>query len=138
MNHPDLKKVYHLPSNVIIAWDESHEATRAVHDALPLLECAENIRIVSVSKDDKEEKESMIICDDLREHLAHHGVQAEVVSPKKSDKGTGSTILESALEYDADLIVMGAYGHSRFKEIVLGGVTKYMLDHATIPLFLSS
>lgn len=135
---PDLKKTHPLPNNVIIAWNESHEATRAVHDAIPLLSCAENIQVVSVSKNEKEEKACMIYCDDLREHLAHHGIQVEVISPKKSDKGTGNTILESALEFNADLIVMGAYGHSRFKEIILGGVTKYLLDHATIPILLSS
>ena len=135
---PDLKKVHHLPHNIIIAWNESHEATRAVHDALPLLSYAENIQVVSVSKNDDEEKACMIYCEDLREHLGHHGIQADVISPKKSDKGTGNTILGSALEYDADLIVMGAYGHSRFKEIILGGATKYLLDNATIPLFLSS
>ena len=135
---PDLKKVFKLPKNIIIAWSESLEATRAVHDALPLLELAENIQIVSVSKNDKDEKRCMIYCDDLRTHLAHHGLKTSVVSPPRSPKGVGETILETALEYDADLIVMGAYGHSRFKEIILGGTTKHLLDNSMIPLFLSN
>ena len=135
---PDLKKVFTLPKNVIIAWDESQEATRAVHDALPLLEHVENIQVVSVSKNEKEEKRSMIYCDDLRTHLAHHGLNVSVVSPVRLPEGVGETLIQRALEFDADLIVMGAYGHSRFREIILGGTTKHLLDNATIPLFLSS
>ena len=135
---PDLKKVFGLPKNVVVAWNESREATRAVHDALPLLETAENIQVVAVSKNEKEERRSMIVCDDLRNHLARHGVNVDVASPARSPKGVGETIMESALETEADLIVMGAYGHSRFKQIILGGVTRHMLDHATIPVLLSS
>ncbi|MGI9228149.1 MAG: universal stress protein [Gammaproteobacteria bacterium] len=134
---PDLKKVFNLPKYVIIAWDESHEAARAVHDALPFLQYAERIQVVSVSVSPDEEKASMIYCDDLRKHLSHHGINVDVVSLDQSAKGTGGTIFQSALEYDADLIVMGAYGHSRLKEIVLGGATSYLLKHTTIPLFLS-
>ena len=134
---PDLKKVFNLPKNIIIAWDESHEAARAVHDALPLLQYAENIQVISVSISSDEEKASMIYCDDLRTHLSHHGIEVDVVSVEQSSKGTGATILESAIEFDADLIVMGAYGHTRIKEIVLGGATNYLLKHTTIPLFLS-
>ncbi len=134
---PDLKKVFNLPKRVVIAWNESLEAARAVHDALPFLDLTEHVQIVSVSSTDKEEKENMIYSDDLRKHLSHHGINAEVVTLDRSAKGTGATILQGAIEYDADLIVMGAYGNTRFKEIVLGGTTKYLLKHTTIPLFLS-
>ncbi|MEJ2115027.1 MAG: universal stress protein [Gammaproteobacteria bacterium] len=134
---PDLKKVFTLPKKVIIAWNESHEAARAVHDALPLLQYAEEVQIVSVAASTKDEKKYMIYDDDLRSHLSRHDVNTEVVSLDPSSKGTGKTILESAMEYDADLIVMGAYGHTRLKEIVLGGATRYLLRHTTIPLFLS-
>lgn len=134
---PDLKKVFTLPKRVIIAWNESHEAARAVHDAMPLLQYAEQIQVVSVASSTKKEKEFMIYDNDLRKHLSHHGIEVEVASLDPSTKGTGKTILEGALEYDADLIVMGAYGHTRLKEIVLGGATKYLLNNTTIPLFLS-
>ena len=134
---PDLKKIFNLPKNVIIAWNESHEAARAVHDALPFLDLAERVQVVSVSLTNKQEKAYMIYCDDLRKHLSHHGINVEVVAVDESSKGTGATILQSAIEYDADLIIMGAYGHSRLKEIVLGGATRYLLKHTSIPLFLS-
>ena len=134
---PDIKKVFNFPKKIIIAWDESQEATRAVHDAMPFLEYAENVQIVSVSGTPKGEKTSIIYCDDLRNHLSHHNISAEVVIADELDDGIGKTILQSALEYDADLIVMGAYGETRLKEIVLGGVTRYLLNNSTIPLFLS-
>ncbi len=135
---PDLKKVFDLPKRIIIAWNESHEATRAVHDALPVLRQAENIQIVNVSKNDKDEKENMIRCEQLQRHLQHHFIHCEVFCPEKSLKGTGYTIYESALEYDADLIVMGAYGHSKFKEIILGSTTQYLIENSTMPLFVSN
>lgn len=134
---PDLKKVFNLPKRVVIAWNESHEAARAVHDALPLLTYTENVEIVSVSKNTEQEKSNMIYSDDLRKHLSHHGINATVISLEKTSKSVGDTILQSAIEYDADLIVMGAYGHTRFKEIVLGGATRDLLRHTTIPLLLS-
>ena len=134
---PDLEKVFSLPKNVVIAWNESHEAARAVHDALPLLLYAENIHIISVTSSTNEEKESIIHDNDLRIHLSHHGLDAKVASLDPSTKGTGKTILEGALKHNADLIVMGAYGHTRIKEIILGGATKYLLKNTTIPLFLS-
>lgn len=135
---PDLKKVFRLPKKVIIAWDESHEAARAVHDALPLLQYAEYVQVVSVSVSSEEEKAGMIYCDDLRNHLSHHGIDVDAVTINQSNKGTGGTILASALEFDADLIVMGAYGHARIKEMVLGGATSYLLKNTTIPLLLSN
>lgn len=135
---PDLKKIFNLPKRVIIAWDESHEAARAVHDALPVLKHAESVQIVSVSKNDKNEKENMIRGEQLQRHLHHHNINCEVFSPDKSSKGTGYTIYESALEYNAELIVMGAYGHSKFKEIILGSTTKYLIENSTLPLFVSN
>ena len=134
---PDIKKVFNVPKNIIIAWDESQEATRAVHDAMPFLEYAENVQIVSVSGTPKGEKTSIIYCDDLRNHLSHHGVSADVFIADELEDGIGKTILQSALEYNADLIVMGAYGETRLKEIVLDGVTRHLLNNSTLPLFLS-
>ena len=135
---PDLNKTYDIPKRVIIAWNESHEAARAVHDALPILQKAKHIQIISVSKNIKDEKENIIRCEQLQRHLRHHSIEADVFSPDKAEKGAGYTIYHGAVEYDAELIVMGAYGHSRFKEIILGGTTKYLIEHTTLPLFVSN
>ena len=134
---PDMKKLFHLPKKIIIAWDESKEATRAVHDAMPFLESADNVQIMTVSDTQKQELSNIIYGDDLRKHLSHHSINAEVVMADELENGIGKTILQGALEYDADLIVMGAYGETRLKEIVLGGVTRYLLNNTTVPLFLS-
>ncbi len=135
---PNLNKVFSPPTKVIIAWNESHEAARAVHDAIPILRLAEHIQIVSVSKSDKNEKHNMIRAEQLRTHLSHHGIQTDVYAPDKSSQGIGYTIHECALEYNSDMIIMGAYGHSRFKEIILGGTTKHLIEHSTLPLLVSN
>lgn len=134
---PDIKRVFNLPKIIMIAWDESQEAARAVHDAMPFLEYAEVVQIVSVSDKPEEQKANIIYSDDLRKHLSHHGVNAEVINADELPGGTGKTILQSGLEFDADLIVMGAYGETRLKEVVLSGATRFLLKHTTIPLFLS-
>ena len=128
------KSVY---KELMIAWDESQEAARAVHDAMPFLEYAEDVQIVSVSDKLEEQKANIIYNDDLRKHLSHHGINAEVINADELADGIGKTILQCGLEFDADLIVMGAYGETRLKEVVLGGVTRFLLKHTTIPLFLS-
>ena len=135
---PDLKKVFSLPKKIIIAWSESQEAARAVHDALPFLHMADEVQIVYAAKTNNAEKVSMIFCDDLRLHLSRHGINSDVFLPDSSAKGVGKTLIDTALEFDADLIVMGAYGHSRMREIVLGGATKYLLENTAIPLLLSN
>ena len=135
---PDLKKVFKLPKKIIIAWDESHESTRAVHDALPILKFSEKVQIISISKNDVSEKENIIRGEQLQRHLGHHDVICEVYCPDNLSKNTGHAIYDCALEYDADLIVMGAYGHSKFKEIILGSTTKYLIENSTVPLFVSN
>ena len=134
---PDIKRIFNLPKRIIIAWDESQEATRAVHDALPFLKYAENINVVCVSNEPEEEKANIIYSDALRKHLSHHNINVEITYADQLADGIGKTILQNAIEYDADLIVMGAYGSTRLKEIVLGGATRYLLTNTTIPLFLS-
>ncbi len=134
---PDIKKVFNFPQRIMIAWDESQEATRAVHDSLPFLEYAENVQITCVSQNIKQEKSNIIYSDDLRKHLSHHDIDAEVIYVDELAEGIGQTILQSAIEYDADLIVMGAYGQARLKEIVVGGATRHLLKKTTVPLFLS-
>lgn len=134
---PDIKRIFNLPKRIMIAWDESQEATRAVHDAMHFLEYAEEVQIVCVSDKPEEHSANIIYSDDLRKHLSHHGVNAEAINVDELLEGIGATILQSALEFDADLIVMGAYGETRLKEMVLGGVTRHLLNKTTIPLLLS-
>jgi nucleotide-binding universal stress UspA family protein len=135
---PNENKTYNIPKKVVIAWNESHESARAVHDAIPILKHAEKIQIISVSKNIKCEKEAKIRGEKLQTHLNKHNLNAELIAPKKLSKGVGFTIKEHANEFNADLIVMGAYGQSRLKEVFLGGTTKYLIEHSTLPLFTSN
>jgi nucleotide-binding universal stress UspA family protein len=134
---------------VIVAWAPTRESTRALHDALPLLAKAERVELVRLARpDDETEGEPM---EAVRDHLLRHGVKATLQpivrksAPLETGLGTGWTpdvpvaeaLLSHAADTDADLIVMGGYGHARAWELVLGGVTRTMLASMTVPVLMS-
>ncbi len=124
-----------LAQRVLVAWNAGREATRAVNDALPLMRDARVVRVVAInperSGDHGEDPGA-----DIALHLARHGVKAEV-STVRTDIDPADMLLSIASDFGADLVVMGAYGHSRAREIVLGGFTRHMLAHMTVPVFMS-
>jgi nucleotide-binding universal stress UspA family protein len=124
-----------LAKRVLIAWNGSREATRAVHDALPLLKLAKAVTVFSI--DPEHDTGERIPSADIAHYLARHGVTAEGSSTPGLDMSTGDLLLSRAADISADLIVMGAYGHSRFRELVLGGATRYILQHMTVPVLMS-
>ncbi|HEX9462122.1 MAG TPA: universal stress protein [Alphaproteobacteria bacterium] len=129
---PRYGKFPRIAERVLIAWNRTREAARAVHDALPLLKRAQSVRVMEVNP-----KGDHIAGADLATHLARHGVQAEVGSATASDMKIGDVILSRAADLGADLLVMGAYGHSRLREYTFGGVTLHILRHMTIPVLMS-
>jgi nucleotide-binding universal stress UspA family protein len=120
----------------LVAWNASVEATRAVADALPLLARAESVNVVVFETgrvgDHGEEPGA-----DAALYLARHGVKATVSRYGSPDIDIGSQILSRAADLGADLIVMGAYGHSRMRELVLGGATRTLLESMTAPVLMS-
>jgi nucleotide-binding universal stress UspA family protein len=126
-----------LGKSVLIAWNDSREAARAVNDALPLLTQAEQVIVMAVDPPPAKSNEDSIPCADIALHLARHGVEAAATQDTASANFVGEVLRKQAERQHADLIVTGAYGHSRLKEIVLGGVTRYMLKHATVPVLMS-
>ena len=120
----------------LVAWNASAEAARAVADALPLLSLAERVDVVvfdaGSSGDHGEEPGA-----DAALYLARHGVKATVSEYSSPHVDVGSQILSRAADTAADLIVMGAYGHSRMRELVLGGVTRTLLESMTAPVLMS-
>lgn len=122
---------------VIIAWKATKEAGRAVHDALSLLTETSVVTIVEVADCDPAEAARRSGSEELRAHLSRHGIKATVDTVKGPDSVVCDVLLSKAKAVDADLVVMGAYGHSRFRELVLGGVTRGMLRDMSVPLFLS-
>jgi len=123
--------------NVLVAWNATREAVRAVNDALPILAKADNIIVLSINPPDKASDGPAIPGADISLHLARHGVKAEASSTVSHEIDIGNTILSRAADFGSDLIVMGGYGHSRQREFILGGVTRTLLQHMTAPLLLS-
>jgi nucleotide-binding universal stress UspA family protein len=122
---------------VIIAWDASREAARAVNDALPLLRRAQKVGVVSVNPRPWPFAHGEEPGADIGLHLARHGVKVEVQRFEGRDIDTANAILSHLADQSADLLVMGAYGHSRVREFVLGGVTRTILSEMTVPVLMS-
>ena len=125
-----------IGKHVMIAWDAGPMAARAVHDALPLLTAAKEVNVMVVNPMNGSGGTGDLPGADISAHLAHHGVKAEA-DHVKTDMDTGDMLLSRAADKGADLIVMGAYGHARWAELVLGGVTDHMLKHMTVPVLMS-
>ena len=132
---PDNRRGFSLRS-VIVAWDGSARAARAVGDAMLLLAAAETVTIVTVSGD-KPDK-AMIPGAEIAEHLSRHcrSVTLEEIAALEGD--IGGALIARCVQGTADLLVMGGYGHTRFREMLLGGVTQSMLVHAPFPVFMSA
>jgi nucleotide-binding universal stress UspA family protein len=120
---------------VAIAWDFGRPAARAVSDSLPLLERAKKVRIVTVTNEKK--LDSKHSAEELAKNLARHGI--EVVLDKVDAKGRGiEEVLESYVaSHQVDVLVMGAYGHARWREFILGGATKNLLSKPPLPILFS-
>lgn len=123
------------PRTVLIAWNGSREAARAVNEALPLLRRATRVTVLSVTQ--PERVPARLYGADIAIHLARHRVQAETATTIAPGGDIGSEILSRAADLGADLIVMGCYGHNRLRERVLGGTTRTMLDQMTAPVLLA-
>jgi nucleotide-binding universal stress UspA family protein len=126
-----------LGQRVTVAWDASREAARAVNDALPLLERAEGVDVVAVNPSDAPFGHGEEPGADIALHLARHGIEVEVQRIDARDLDVANTILSHIADRGSDLLVMGAYGHSRLRELVLGGVTRTILREMTVPVLMA-
>jgi nucleotide-binding universal stress UspA family protein len=120
---------------VIVAWDFSRAAARAVADAIPMLERAKTVRIVTVTND--KVIDSKHSSEELAKNLSRHGIDVVVDRVDAAGRSIGNVLKREVADYNADLLVMGAYGHSRFSEFVLGGATKSMLSKPPLPILFS-
>jgi nucleotide-binding universal stress UspA family protein len=120
-------------SRVLVGWDGSRSAARAMSDALPLLTRARNVNVVTIGHGERPER----LQKDLGEHLANHNVTAQFDILAGEDIDAGNAILSHAADIQANMLVLGGYGHSRLREWVLGGVTRTVLQTMTIPTLLS-
>lgn len=125
------------PRRAIVAWDGSREAARAAGDALPLLERAEDVVVLLVDAERAGGRFSDRPGTGLAAFLGRHGVTARLKAVGSGGKAVAEVILDQARAEGADLLVMGGYGHSRFREMMIGGVTRFMLERADVPILFS-
>lgn len=124
-----------LPKKALVAWKDTREARRALADAIPLLALAEDVLVASIWEGKGSSPQRL---EDIGAHLARHGVKARIETFDAMLEDTGDRLFQIADENRIDLIVAGAYGHSRFREWVFGGVTRTLLRSDPAPLSLLS
>lgn len=132
---PYIGKFETLGKRVLVAWSATRESTRAVTDAIPMLRLAETVNVVAFNP--RSPDHGQIPGADIGLFLARHGVPVEVSHYRAEDIDAGNQLLSRAADLGSDLIVMGAYGHSRLQEMVMGGVTRTILESMTVPVMMS-
>lgn len=130
-------KLEKIGARVVIGWDAGREATRAVRDALDLMTGAQDVRVVLVDPQVGADSHGEQPGADLAAMLARHGLPVTVDAIPRENRSVGEAILRHAQSVDADLIVIGAYGHSRLSEIILGGATRDLMQATKRPLMMS-
>lgn len=126
-----------MSDRVVIAWKPTREATRAVHDALPLLRKSKSVQVIVVDPKVGDQQHGELPGADIGAHLARHGLRVEVVACARLGATTGAAILRQAKEQGAGLLIAGGYGHRRMREQVFGGVTKTLFHEADLPVLFS-
>jgi nucleotide-binding universal stress UspA family protein len=132
---PYIQKEPLMLDQVMVCWDGSRPAARAIADAMPLLERAGKVELVIVDKD--RGKRDEIEGADMGQHLARHGLDVDVKRVAGGDIDVADALLSHAADAGATFMVMGGYGHSRLREFILGGVTHTILRSMTIPVLMS-
>jgi nucleotide-binding universal stress UspA family protein len=122
---------------ILVAWDGSREAARAVHDSLPLLRQAGQVSLLAVNPNEQGHIGSGANPAAMAAHLERHGITAELMETLSGEKSVMEILFASIAEVGADLLVMGAFGHSRLKEFLFGGVTYDLLQKLPVPVLMS-
>jgi len=121
----------------VVAWNGTVQAAAAVRKAIPLLKRAEHVSVLIGESRATFPATMRMAPLDVLAYLRHHGVKAEVANDKTPDEASGEAILKAVAATNADLLVMGAFGRSRFREWVLGGATRHVLENMTVPVFMA-
>jgi nucleotide-binding universal stress UspA family protein len=124
-----------IGKRILVAWNASQEATRAVSNATPFLRAADSVYVMAVNS--KTSKHNSIQSENMVQYLERLGVHAQLKDVHNVEIDVGNALLSSVSDLAADLIVMGCYGHSRLREWVLGGATRTILDSMTVPVLMS-
>ncbi len=122
---------------VLIAWNGTREANRALHDALPMIDGAEAVTVMHVGAEQAELERGRTSLERILRHLSRHGVEAQAEERLHPAISVCDALLSRAAQLGADMIVAGAYHHSRLRESLLGGVSRDLLDRMTVPVLMS-
>ena len=122
---------------VLVAWDGTREAARAVHDALPLMHGAEAVSVMLVRAGEDDFERDRPSLDRITHHLQRHGLPAKAEETLRGDLPVSDVLLSRAADRSVDLIVAGAYHHAPWREALLGGVSRDLLAHMTVPVLMS-
>jgi len=122
---------------VLVAWNGRREAARAVYDALPILRYAKDVKVIWINPQLENEVARDIPAADICAALARHSVPCEATQHVKPRGNVGDMLLASAKEMNADLLVMGCYGHTRLREFVFGGASRQVLERMSLPVLMS-
>lgn len=122
-----------IGAKIVMLWDGGTAAAAAMIAALPFIKKAQSVEVVHMNHDEG----GPDILEDLKDALAIRGLSAQMRLVDLHSSVDGAKLLAAALESEPDLIVMGGYSHSRLRQLVLGGVTRYMLKHATVPVLMA-
>jgi nucleotide-binding universal stress UspA family protein len=126
-----------IGSNVMLCWNASRESARAASEALPLLKAASTTTILIIEPRSTAQGHGAEPGADVATWLGRHGVKVTVQREVAADADVGGVILSRAMDHGSDVIVMGIYGHSRLRELVLGGASRTVLAHMTVPVFMA-
>ncbi len=132
---PDKYTAPELGKRIVVGWNGRREAARALNDAMPLLRRAEKVLVVNVGRETDERLPSDEAL--VASHLKLHNITFEMKHAEGKGVDAGPSLLSQAGAIGADLVVIGGYGHSRLREIILGGTTLYMIDRTEIPVLIS-
>ncbi len=122
---------------VLVAWNTGRESVRAVNDAIPLIQDAKKVNVIAINPKQGKKRHGENPAADITQHLVRHGINAASEHLTTKDVDPANMLLSCAADESADLLVMGAYGHHRLQELILGGVTRAMLKNMAIPVLMS-
>lgn len=134
---PYAGKFESIGRRVLVGWKPTREAARALADALPVLEQAETVTVLTINPERGPDAEPGIATADIALHLARHGVHVEARTTIADDIATGDVLLNEVSDCGADFLVIGGYGHARVREAMFGGVTRHILQSMTVPVLMA-
>lgn len=134
---PTAQSLTDIGQNVLIGWDAGDESTRAIHGALSLLKDAQGVEVLHINPSDDERHHTMGSASEMVATLARHDINAELLFSACSHHQIANTLLRTATEQSADMLVMGAYGHNKIHDFFLGSVTRDVIKQTKIPILMS-